>query len=87
MSQASIGITSRHWPARMRRKVASEYLLQEHGVSLSPATLAKLAVIGGGPSFRKDGPFPIYERTDLDAFATVRLGPLRTSTSDQLQAA
>ena len=87
MPQASIGITSRHWPTRMRRKVASEYLLEEHGVSLSPATLAKLAVLGGGPAFRKDGPFPIYERTDLDTFATARLGPLRTSTSDQQQAA
>jgi hypothetical protein len=87
MSQASIGITSRHWPARMRRKVASEYLLEEHGVSLSPATLAKLAVLGGGPAFRKDGPFPVYERTNLDTFATVRLGPLRSSTSDQQQAA
>jgi len=87
MNQASIGITSRHWPARMRRKLASEYLFEEHGVSLSPATLAKLAVVGGSPPFRKDGPFPLYERSDLDTFATVRLGPLRTSTSDQLQAA
>jgi hypothetical protein len=87
MSQASIGTTSRHWPARMRRKLASEYLFEEHGVSLSPATLAKLAVIGGGPSFRKDGPFPLYERPGLDTFATARLGPLRASTSDQQQAA
>jgi len=87
MSQASIGITSRRWPARMRRKVASEYLLEEHGVSLSPATLAKLAVLGGGPAFRKDGPFPIYERVELDTFAVGRLGPLRHSTSDQQQAA
>jgi hypothetical protein len=87
MSQASIDTTSRHWPARMRRKVASEYLLEEHGVSLSPATLAKLAVLGGGPAFRKDGPFPVYERTNLDTFAIVRLGPLRSNTSDQQQAA
>jgi hypothetical protein len=87
MSQASIGTTSRHWPARMRRKLASEYLFEEHGVSLSPATLAKLAVVGGGPPFMKDGPYPIYERPRLDTFATARLGPLRTSTSDQLQAA
>jgi hypothetical protein len=87
MSQSSNDPTSRHWPPRMRRKLASEYLLEVHGVSLSPATLAKLAVIGGGPSFRKDGPFPLYERTDLDTFATIRLGPLRTSTSDQQQAA
>jgi hypothetical protein len=87
MSQASIATTSRHWPTRMRRKLASEYLFEEHGVSLSPATLAKLAVVGGSPPFRKDGPFPLYERKDLDTFATVRLGTLRTSTSDQLQAA
>jgi hypothetical protein len=87
MSQTSFGITSRHWPARMRRKQASEYLFEEHGVSLSPATLAKLAVVGGGPPFMKDGPYPIYERPRLDTFATARLGPLRTSTSDQQQAA
>jgi hypothetical protein len=87
MSQASIGIASRHWPMRMRRKVASEYLLEEHGVSLSPATLAKLAVLGGGPAFRKDGPFPIYERVELDTFAIGRLGTLRHSTSDHQQAA
>jgi hypothetical protein len=82
MSQSSIGVTNRQWPARMRRTLASEYLLEVHGVSLSPATLAKLAVTGGGPSFRKDGPFPLYERQELDTFATARLGPLRASTSD-----
>jgi hypothetical protein len=86
MSQASIGTTSRHWPARMRRKVASEYLLEVHGVSLSPATLAKLAVTGGSPPFWKDGPFPIYGRPELDEFAAARLGPLRTSTSESLAA-
>jgi hypothetical protein len=87
LTQPSIGPTSRYWPARMRRKLASEYLFEEHGVSLSPATLAKLAVIGGGPPFMKDGPYPIYERSGLDVFAIARLGPLRTSTSDQLVAA
>jgi hypothetical protein len=87
MSQASIGTTSRHWPARMRRKLASEYLLEVHGVSLSPATLAKLAVVGGSPPFWKDGPFPVYGRPELDEFAAARLGHLRTSTSDQQQAA
>ena len=86
LSQSSSGITSRHWPARMRRKQASEYLLEVHGVSLSPATLAKLAVIGGSPPFRKDGPFPLYERDGLDIFAIRRLGPLRESTSGSLAA-
>ena len=86
MSQASIDTTSRHWPARMRRKMASDYLREVHGVSLSAATLAKLAVVGGGPSYRKDGPFPLYDQPVLDEYAVARLGPLRTSTSESLAA-
>lgn len=82
MSQPSIGTTSRKWPARMRRNTASEYLLEVHGVQLSTATLAKLAVIGGGPGFRCDGRFPIYDQPVLDEFAVARLGPIRKSTSD-----
>lgn len=82
MSQSSIGFT-RKWPQRMRRKMASEYLHEEHGVTLSPATLAKLAVVGGSPPFFKDGPFPIYDRGYLDVFAIARLGRLRSSTSKQ----
>lgn len=81
MSQTSTGM-SRKWPARMRRSVASEYLREVHGVQLSPATLAKLAVIGGGPAFRRDGRFPNYDQPVLDTYAEARLGPLRTSTSD-----
>lgn len=77
---------SRHWPARMRRKLASEYLFEVHGVSLSPPTLAKFVSVGGGPRYRKDGHFPVYDQQDLDAFAVARLGPLRTSTSDHLVA-
>jgi hypothetical protein len=86
MNPASTGTASRHWPARMRRKMASDYLREVHGVSLSPATLAKLAVVGGSPPFWKDGPFPIYGRPELDEFAAARLGPLRTSTSESLAA-
>jgi hypothetical protein len=67
----------------MRRKLASEYLLQVHGVSLTAATLAKLAVQGGSPPFWKDGRFPVYGRDQLDEFATARLGRLRANTSDQ----
>jgi len=82
MSHPSTGIARQPWPARLRRKQASEYLRERHGITLSPATLAKLAVLGGGPAFRKDGPFPLYELDILDAFAAVRLGPLRTSTGE-----
>lgn len=73
---------SKPWPTRMRRKVASEYLLAEHAVTVSTQTLAKYAVYGGGPAYRKDGYFPVYDRHDLDDFAVVRLGPLRTSTRE-----
>jgi hypothetical protein len=83
MSQPSIGTTSRHWPPRMRRAVASEYLLEVHGISLSAATLAKLACVSStGPRFRLDGRFPLYDKAELDIFAAARLGPLRASTSD-----
>ena len=82
MSHPSTAIARHPWPARLRRKQASEYLRERHGITLSAATLAKLAVVGGGPAFRKDGPFPLYEVDILDAFAAARLGPLRTSTGD-----
>ena len=58
MSQTSIDTNSRAWPARMRRKMASEYLFKVHGIQLSPATLAKLAVLGGGPHSNSTADFP-----------------------------
>jgi hypothetical protein len=82
MSPPSTAIARLPWPARLRRKQASDYLRERHGITLSTATLAKLAVVGGGPAFRKDGPFPLYELDILDAFANARLGPLRTSTGE-----
>lgn len=66
----------------LRRREASEYLKENWGVSLGPNTLAKLAVQGGGPPFQKDGPFPIYTTSNLDAFAEARLSPVVTSTSE-----
>ena len=83
MSQPPTTPTSHAWPSRMRRCMASQYLLEVHGVSLSTATLAKLAVVGGGPSFRLDGRFPLYDLPVLDAYAIARVGRLRNSTSDR----
>lgn len=85
MSQSSISPTSREWPIRMRRAEASRYLRQVHGIRLSPQTLAKFATIGGGPRYRADGRFPLYDRTELDAWAERRLGPLRQSTSQRVR--
>ena len=39
---------------------------------LSPRTLEKLRVNGGGPRFRKFGSRVIYAREDLDAWANAR---------------
>ena len=67
---------------RYRRAQASSYLRDKYGICLSQATLARMAVTGGGPRFRKDGRFPLYDEPELDRFAEARLGPLRASTSD-----
>ena len=82
MSQDSIVRTATTWPNRMRRQEASHYLHERHGIRLAHSTLAKLAVVGGGPPFRLDGRFPVYDREALDTYASERLGPLRRSTSD-----
>lgn len=64
----------------MRRKDAAQYLRDKFGVG-SPATLAKLATLGGGPTYRKNGKIPLYLADDLDAWALAKIGPAQTSTS------
>ena len=49
MSQDTVVENSATWPNRMRRREASQYLQDQHGIRLAHATLAKLAVVGGGP--------------------------------------
>lgn len=66
----------------LRRKQAARYLSEKRGLPVAAQTLAKLAVIGGGPSYRKFGRFPIYSIADLDVWADGKLGPLQRSTSD-----
>ena len=53
-------------------------------LKLSPRTLEKLRVNGGGPRFRKFGSRVIYAREDLDAWANARICE---STSDAQYAA
>jgi hypothetical protein len=66
----------------MRRADAARYIREVHGIPCAPTTLAKYAVLGGGPAFRKAGKFPIYSRDDLDSWAEQRLGKLVRSTSE-----
>jgi hypothetical protein len=65
----------------LRRKDAAAYIRTEWGLPCAGQTLAKLAVIGGGPTFRKAGRYPLYRTEDLDLWAQSRIGPPRNSTS------
>jgi hypothetical protein len=66
----------------LRRADAAAYVSERYGFPCSRQWLAKLAVVGGGPVFRKAGRFPIYKPSDLDAWAQSRIGPAQTSTSE-----
>jgi hypothetical protein len=66
----------------LRRAEAATYVAKRYGFPCSRQWLAKLAVIGGGPLFRKAGRFPIYKPSDLDTWAQSRIGPEQASTSD-----
>ena len=66
----------------LRRKAASIYLHQTYGLDRAPSTLAKLAVIGGGPPFRRMGRVPLYAEDDLDEWVASKLSAPMRSTSD-----
>jgi len=65
----------------LRRKAASEYLREVHGLERAAATLAKLAVTGDGPVFRRIGRIPLYAPHDLDEWVASNLSPRMHSTS------
>lgn len=65
----------------LRRNQAAAYLQSRYG-AYTTETLAKLACIGGGPCFRKLGPFPVYAPDDLDIWATSRMSRPVRSTSE-----
>lgn len=69
---------------RHTRNDASAYLKERHGISRTAGTLAKLAVIGGGPKFRKIGARQvIYDVVELDAWASSILSEPLCSTSER----
>jgi hypothetical protein len=63
----------------LRRRDAAAYMKSKYGWG-SWQTLAKLAVTGDGPVFRKFGRAVLYAPADIDAWATNRLGPPTCST-------
>jgi hypothetical protein len=80
----SITPTIEGWPPNLRRNEASRYLEEVYGLTLAPATLAKMfSQRSDGPPAYLAGRVPLYPRDGLDAWAAKRLGRLRTSTSDK----
>lgn len=70
---------------RYRRQEASTYLKSKHGLDYAHTTLAKLAVIGGGPKFQLAGRIPLYPECELDIWAEAKFSPLVSSTSEVLK--
>lgn len=72
------------WPLKLRRAEAARYLRDVHGIPVQPSTLAKWhSQKSDGPPAHHAGRVPLYPRDELDNWATKRLGPLRSSTSDR----
>lgn len=80
MSQGKTAAGSRF----LRRKEAARYIRETYHLPLSYNTLAKFAVTGDGPAFRRFGRYPIYAEEDLDAWIAMRLSPAVFSTSEFL---
>jgi hypothetical protein len=65
----------------LSRREAAQFLT-DHGYRTAPATLAKLACLGGGPVFRSWGRKPLYLPAELLAWAEARTSRPRASTSE-----
>ena len=70
-------------PVFHNRKSAAKYVREKYSQSVSTDFLAKAAVYGGGPAYRKIGGDAIYEEDDLDLWAKGRIGPKIYSTSER----
>lgn len=85
-SPADFGNTGRHMqppspPIFINRRAAAKYFRESWGMRCSEKWLAKLAVMGGGPRFWKNGRSVLYRRDALDAWAAERIkGPWASSS-------
>ena len=69
-------------PAHLSTKETSQYLRDKHGVTRTGKTLDKLASIGGGPPYRKDGRLRKYEPHILDKWVEEILSGQMASTAE-----
>lgn len=67
-------------PKKSRNEAAN--YLTSHGFKISALTLAKMATVGGGPTFYKFGRRVFYDTSDLDLWVEERISAPRRSTSE-----
>ena len=67
-------------PKYLRRSEAADFLCKM-GVPCTRNTLAKMAVVGGGPLFRKLGSIPLYTPGDLEDWVASKLTKPVNSTA------
>lgn len=65
----------------LTRKEASAYLM-ERGIHITPRTLQKYAVVGGGPKYTKFGNKALMAPEWLDEWVEERLPEPRRTTSE-----
>jgi hypothetical protein len=58
-------------------------LQSKFGLRCAKQTLAKLAVIGGGPKYRLGGRTPLYAPADLNIWAESKISGPRLLTSEE----
>jgi hypothetical protein len=67
------------------RPEAARYLKETWGIPCSVGALAKLAVDGGGPEYRKAGRTPLYPQDALDEYAQAKLSRRVRKTAELRQ--
>jgi hypothetical protein len=67
---------------RLLSRQEAAVFLTSNGNKIAPATLAKFATVGGGPTFEYWGRRPLYRAGNLLSWARSRCSGPRRSTSD-----
>jgi hypothetical protein len=69
-------------PRRDMTRVEAARYIADHWFPCAPKTLAKLAVLGGGPEFRKAGRVPLYSISACDRWGRSKIGPMVRCTAE-----
>jgi hypothetical protein len=66
----------------LRSEAAAIYVREKFGIPCAWSWLAKLACMGGGPSYRLASHIQLYAPADFDGWATSRLSPAVKNTAE-----